>query len=93
VFPVSYELSFYIPEDDFLHSHRRDSVSSYNMLVLGKTGGNTTQNEFMITVKESILLSVGVCCLVDGYTHLGGMYCTRLQGTLFQLSYLMILMI
>jgi hypothetical protein len=24
VFPVKYELGFYIPEDDILHSHRRE---------------------------------------------------------------------
>jgi hypothetical protein len=29
VFPVRYELGFYIPEDDILHSHRRENVRSY----------------------------------------------------------------
>jgi hypothetical protein len=27
--PVKYELGFYIPEDDILHSHRRGNVKSY----------------------------------------------------------------
>jgi hypothetical protein len=29
--PVWYELGFYIPEDDILHSHRRDYIKSYIM--------------------------------------------------------------
>jgi hypothetical protein len=27
---VRYELVFYIPEDDILHSHRRENLKSYN---------------------------------------------------------------
>jgi hypothetical protein len=29
VFPVKYELSFYIPEDDILHSHGREKLKPY----------------------------------------------------------------
>jgi hypothetical protein len=29
VSPVRYELGFYIPEDGFLHSHRRENFESY----------------------------------------------------------------
>jgi hypothetical protein len=29
VSPVKYELGFYIPEDDILHSHRRGHLKSY----------------------------------------------------------------
>jgi hypothetical protein len=29
VSPVRYELGFYIPEDDILHSHRRENLKSY----------------------------------------------------------------
>jgi hypothetical protein len=29
VSPVKYELGFYIPKDDVLHSHRRDNLNSY----------------------------------------------------------------
>jgi hypothetical protein len=29
VAPVSYKLGFYIPEDDFLHRHRRENLKSY----------------------------------------------------------------
>jgi hypothetical protein len=29
VLPVKYELRFYIPEDDILHSHLRENLKSY----------------------------------------------------------------
>jgi hypothetical protein len=29
--PVRYELGFYIPEDDILHSHRRENLKSYKV--------------------------------------------------------------
>jgi hypothetical protein len=29
VSPVKYDLGFYIPEDDILHSHRRENFKSY----------------------------------------------------------------
>jgi hypothetical protein len=28
--PVKYEMGFYIPEDDILHSHSREKLRSYN---------------------------------------------------------------
>jgi hypothetical protein len=34
VSPVGYELSFYIPEDDILHSHRRENLKPYIVLVV-----------------------------------------------------------
>jgi hypothetical protein len=33
VSPVKYELGFYIPEDDNLHSHRRENLKSYLIIV------------------------------------------------------------
>jgi hypothetical protein len=33
--PVRYELGFYIPEDDILHSHRRESPKSHAVIQLG----------------------------------------------------------
>jgi hypothetical protein len=33
---VKYELGFYIPEDDILHSHRRENLKSY--MVMSSTG-------------------------------------------------------
>jgi hypothetical protein len=32
VSPVKYELGFYIPEDDILHSHRRENLRSYRVI-------------------------------------------------------------
>jgi hypothetical protein len=29
MFPVRYRLGFYIPEDEILHSHRREKLRSY----------------------------------------------------------------
>jgi hypothetical protein len=34
VSPVKYELGFYIPEDDILHSDRRENLKSYRMILL-----------------------------------------------------------
>jgi hypothetical protein len=31
---VKYELAFYIPEDDILHSHRRENLRSYPVLLI-----------------------------------------------------------
>jgi hypothetical protein len=31
VSPVKYEQGFYIPEDDILHSHRREYLKSYKV--------------------------------------------------------------
>jgi hypothetical protein len=35
---VKYELGFYIPEDDILHSHRREHLKSYIILLVGEHG-------------------------------------------------------
>jgi hypothetical protein len=34
VSPVKYELGFYIPEDNILHSHRRENLKSYASMLL-----------------------------------------------------------
>jgi hypothetical protein len=34
VSPVKYELGFYIPEDDILHSHRRENLKSYTVMMM-----------------------------------------------------------
>jgi hypothetical protein len=31
--PLKYELGFYIPQDDILHSHRRENLKSYTFIV------------------------------------------------------------
>jgi hypothetical protein len=43
VSPVKYELGFYIPEDDILHSHCRENVKLY-MLLFVCYGGNSVKN-------------------------------------------------
>jgi hypothetical protein len=54
VFPVKYELGFYITEDAILHSHRRNDVKSYmfHMNVLGEN--------------EEILEILQLCSLMSG---------------------------
>jgi hypothetical protein len=34
VSPVKYELGFYMPEDDILHSHRREKLKSYRNIYI-----------------------------------------------------------
>jgi hypothetical protein len=34
VSPVKYELGFYIPEDDILHSHRRENLKSHILILI-----------------------------------------------------------
>jgi hypothetical protein len=34
--PVKYELGFYIPEDDILHSHCRENLKSYSVKTICK---------------------------------------------------------
>jgi hypothetical protein len=54
VSPVKYELSFYIPEDDILHSHRRESFKSYIAL----TGWTLYQRRNVSPVKyEQVFIS------------------------------------
>jgi hypothetical protein len=33
MFPVGYELGFYIPVDDILHSHRHENVKSLEVII------------------------------------------------------------
>jgi hypothetical protein len=40
VSPVKYELGFYIPEDDILHSHRYDNIKSYMNRLLAEVARN-----------------------------------------------------
>jgi hypothetical protein len=37
---VRYELGFYIPEDDILHSYRRENLESYIALTTGLCNGD-----------------------------------------------------
>jgi hypothetical protein len=50
VSPVKYELGFYIPEDDILHSHRREKLKSY-------TVRHTRENFYTGSLTENYLAS------------------------------------
>jgi hypothetical protein len=50
VSPVKYELGFYIPEDDILHSHRRENLKSYIAL----TGWTLLQRRKVSPVKYEL---------------------------------------
>jgi hypothetical protein len=40
VSPVRYEMGFYIPEDDILHSHRRENPPIIHITVISTTNNN-----------------------------------------------------
>jgi hypothetical protein len=69
VSPVKYELLFYIPEDDFRHSHRRENLKSYVvpssriLVILIMEGQNSTKRWFLqeqhgVTSKKTALFKV-----------------------------------
>jgi hypothetical protein len=45
VSPVKYELGFHIPEDDILHSHRRDLSEYYRHFCYQRCGDVVTRDE------------------------------------------------
>jgi hypothetical protein len=51
VFSVRYKLGFYIPEDDILHSHRRENLKFYNVESLD-------DNEYAGAVFEPRMMSL-----------------------------------
>jgi hypothetical protein len=57
VFPVKYELDFYIPEDDIPHSHCRETLKSYIAL----TGWTLQQ----ICIVSPVRYEVGFYILED----------------------------
>jgi hypothetical protein len=63
VSPVRYELGFYIPEDDILHSHRSENLKSYKKCIsqsLGSINQRVTEaNDF------SAFCPCAVCSDVD----------------------------
>jgi hypothetical protein len=46
MFPVKYELDFYIPEDGILHSHRCENLKSYTVLRHATVTGKSTEFDF-----------------------------------------------
>jgi hypothetical protein len=61
VFPVKYDLDFYIPEDGILHSHRRENLKSYIAL----TGWALQRRRNVSPVKYSL----GFYIPEDGILH------------------------
>jgi hypothetical protein len=51
VSPVRYEMGFYIPEDDILHSHCRENLKSYKEGVLGRY--IATQEQRLTSCRQS----------------------------------------
>jgi hypothetical protein len=53
VSPLRYELCFYIPEDDILHSHRRENLKPYTYtamllpVVLKPTSSDPTESSYL----------------------------------------------
>jgi hypothetical protein len=59
VSPVKYELGFYIPEGDILHSHCRQNLKSYmpiSMLTVNPTGSN--DGELTANMPPPLILSL-----------------------------------
>jgi hypothetical protein len=60
VSPVKYELSFYIPEDDILHSHRRENRKSYIALtgwtLYGRRNVSPVKYELSFYIPEDDIL-------------------------------------
>jgi hypothetical protein len=57
VSPVKYELGFYIPEDDILHSHRRENPKSYRRSIPAYRNRTRTGNRYADCNSSSYLRS------------------------------------
>jgi hypothetical protein len=55
VSPVKYELGFYIPEDDILHSHRRENLKPPNVV---------TSNTFLFHFWKGLKIIIKLLLLV-----------------------------
>jgi hypothetical protein len=58
VSPVKYEMGFYIPDDDILHSHRRESLKSYRVLHNFRSTDGTTAKRSACHGAWSVLLDL-----------------------------------
>jgi hypothetical protein len=83
VFPMRYELVFYIPEDDILHSHRHENVKS---CTVGNAVINTVCNiPLLLSVLSYLLFTHNILVHVYGRMHVYFFpviycYCARLYG-------------
>jgi hypothetical protein len=65
VSPVKYELGFYIPEDDILHSHRRENLKSYILEATSTTSVITK----LAPVVTPLPLVTGKFADINQYVH------------------------
>jgi hypothetical protein len=55
VSPVKYELRFYIPEDDILHSDRRENLKSYMVWFIHLQAQQKTEERELVFSEKSLL--------------------------------------
>jgi hypothetical protein len=62
VSPVKYELGFYIPENEILHSHRRENLVSYQIFIAGiSTRGIQITDELSWLQESTAVVTVLYC--------------------------------
>jgi hypothetical protein len=59
VSPVKYELGFYFPEDDILHSHCRENIKSYKSKKMGHSEGNKPLGGLCVSCRIILNLILG----------------------------------
>jgi hypothetical protein len=54
VSPVKYELGFYIPEDDILHSHRRENLKYASLVLLSAAAVHIARTALQFHLLRSV---------------------------------------
>jgi hypothetical protein len=83
VSPVKYELGFYIPEDDTLHSHRRGNLKFYRHVCRLRVSTSTRATGRLKTLRSVSMIGYGEGeCLLES-VHLTRLYAkgNTLEGT------------
>jgi hypothetical protein len=67
VFPVKYDLGYYIPEDGILHSHFRKSLKSlFSLFRVTKVAVSLVCEQFMMNILACLsrdsYLAIAFCC-------------------------------
>jgi hypothetical protein len=74
--PVKYELGFYIPEDDILHSHRCENLKSYIALtdwtLYWRRNVSPAMYELGFYIPEDVILHGHRCGNLKSYIALTG---------------------
>jgi hypothetical protein len=71
VSPVKYEMGFYIPEDDILHSHRRENLKSYINCVWGLNCSSFSKGTVKIVGILSKTTGINNSCAFCGWPNVG----------------------